>query len=108
MIKRSKVNKGRGSAVRGWKKQSPKRSERKSMITKCGSACFLDPKNLKYPICQKRSCKRSCKGIVAAKIRASQYKNSKVRQSADKLINRYKCTKKSRKNVNKKIYKTFS
>ncbi len=97
MNKRSKVNKSRGSAVRGWKKQSPNRLERRSMISKCGSACFLDPKNLKYPICEKRSCKCSCKGIVAAKVRASQYKNSKVRQLADKLINKYNCTKKSTK-----------
>lgn len=85
------------SPTRGWSKQAPKlRSERKTMLSKCGSKCFLLPTKMKFPICSKNTCKLSCKGIVSAKIRASQWKYRDVAKQADRLIQRKKCTQASR------------
>ena len=92
-------NRSKSSAVKGWKKSSPKLiSQRRSLIKKCGKKCFLSPKDLKFPICKKNSCEISCKGLVSAKVRANQFKYRSIAKRADKLINSKSCTKKVKKN----------
>ena len=50
-----------------WKKIKPKtRNSRKKMKDKYGSSCFLEPKRLKYPICNPYTGKVNCKGLNAA------------------------------------------
>ena len=69
--------------MKGWKKISPKtKSERKGVYSRCGSKCFLSPKNLKFPICSKSSCKISQKGVLAALARARQYHYDNIIQKA--------------------------
>lgn len=76
--------------TRGWKKASPKPgSQRVAMMSKCGKKCFLSPKNLKFPICR-TNCVEDCRGIAAAKSRASQYKYTAIANRASALYNR-KC-----------------
>lgn len=91
-----KSRRSRSSATRGWK--SPKSIiPRRSLKAKCGSRCFLDKKNLKFPICSPRSCKVSCKGVVAAKVRSAQWNYPEVYKKASRMVERRKCTKSSRK-----------
>ena len=77
----------RSVQVRGWARMSPKRgSERHKLLKNCGKKCFLDPKNEKYPICAKgKGCKINCGGLLAAKIRARQYKHDDIARLAERL-----------------------
>lgn len=60
---------------KGWGKEKPQlRSDRKKSYKNCGSRCFLEPSQLKFPICSKGSCKVSCKGLSAAYSRARQHR----------------------------------
>jgi hypothetical protein len=85
----------RKSATRGWKHASPHRkSERTTMLTKCGRKCFLKPDKLKFPVCAYKpriSCKPTCKGIISAKIRASQYGYGDVVRKAEAYRKKYMC-----------------
>jgi hypothetical protein len=100
-LKRSK--RSLSQPARGWKKLKPnKTSERKSMLSRCGKKCFLLPSQLKFPICSKGSCKINCKGLVAAKNRAAQWKYSSVLKKASKMIDKRGFTKKSRSGKKKK------
>ena len=63
---------GRGSATRGWKNQAPGFHERTVMLKKCGKKCFLGTRK-SFPICKKKTCKVSRKGVYAAYVRARQY-----------------------------------
>lgn len=74
-----------------------KKSSRRALKSKCGSRCFLIPKELKFPICTSRSCKVSCKGLVSAKVRAAQWKYKDAYKKASRMLERKKCTKASRK-----------
>jgi len=84
--------------------------DRRSMYKKCGSKCFLlpnrkSPGKSKFPICPKKSCKKSCKGILAARGRAQQWRKkhpsyNKVVSKANRLYSRQKC-KKSRTKLHK-------
>ena len=79
-----------GSRTRGWKKASPKRGkERAVMKEKCGDKCFLSPKKNGYPICDKKTCKPDCRGIISAKVRAGQYKDDKVMTLAKKAQKKF-------------------
>jgi hypothetical protein len=50
-----------------WRDVAPmSQSSRRKMK----QSCFLDEKNLKYPICPKRVNRRTCKGLVTARARA--------------------------------------
>jgi hypothetical protein len=50
-----------------WKNIKPHSNKsRKNMKTKYGSKCFLEPKTLKYPICNKFNGKQECMGLYAA------------------------------------------
>ena len=64
--------KGRGSYLRGWKKQQPRYHQRSVMMNKCGKKCFLGP-NKTFPICTKNTCKINKKGVYAAYVRAREY-----------------------------------
>ena len=89
----------RASATRGWK--APKTlSARRAMKAKCGSRCFLMPKELKFPICT-RDCKVSSRGVVSANVRAAQWKYPKVEAKASRMIKKGKMTKASRKTSRK-------
>jgi hypothetical protein len=92
---------------KGWKKAKPQSVEsRRKMYEKCGSRCFLGltkarrsrdlrPSELKFPICRK-DCKVDCRGLVAAKSRAGEWKYSTVYKKANAMINKGSCTIKSR------------
>ena len=87
---RKRASRKIGSPAKGWKNASPKRgSQRRAIMSKCGAKCFLSPKNLKFPICGK-NCVQDCRGIAAAKSRASQYKYTNIASRASALYNR-KC-----------------
>lgn len=64
---------------RSWHEMAPKRGrERAAMKSKCGATCFLDAKNLKYPVCpmskaRRPICRRNALGLKAAASRAGQY-----------------------------------
>ena len=91
-------NRVNSSPTKGWKKSAPKLlSERRSLKKKCGTKCFLSPKDLKFPICKKNSCKVDCKGLVAAKVRSNQFKYKSIAKRADSMIKKRKCTIKSKK-----------
>ena len=62
---------------------------RKSYKKHYGSACFLDPKRLKYPICSKG--RISCKGLNAAQYYARLNKNNKLLKLIKTLKNKNKC-----------------
>jgi hypothetical protein len=85
------------SPSRGWRKSSPKKgSARHSLLKRCGKKCFLLPGKEKFPICN-NSCRVSCKGLVAAKVRASQWKYAGVAKRASAMINKKVCTLKAKK-----------
>lgn len=70
---------------KGWGKIVPKGKERTTMYKKCGKKCFLGTKSRRnkqhptFPICKKKTCKISTKGLWAAYIRAKQW--GKVKSS---------------------------
>lgn len=56
-----------------WK--APKsRKQRLTLKKRCANKCFLDNKNLKFPICSPttRTCKINNKGVWAAYVRSKQ------------------------------------
>lgn len=85
---KTRRNRGRGVATRGWKNQQPGTHQRTVMLQKCGKKCFLGP-NKSFPICKKNTCKISSQGVYAAYIRARQYssKGRKYRSIAKKANN---------------------
>jgi hypothetical protein len=88
-----------------WKEQSPRKGKERSRIyQECdakGKQCFLRPDSQNpgqsgYPICSACrdpnvpcSCQPDCKGIVAAKARARQWKEA---IGVDELVAKYECT----------------
>lgn len=88
-----------GSATRGWGDAAPRKGpERRKLYHECGPKCFLLPNPSapgysKFPVCRKCqnqhcSCSIDRRGVIAAKIRASQWGYPGVRRKADILINR--------------------
>jgi hypothetical protein len=75
----------RKSRTRGWKKEKPSYHERTIMLQRCGKKCFLGP-NKSFPICKKKTCKISSKGVYSAYIRARQYHHNTISKKAKKLI----------------------
>jgi hypothetical protein len=55
-----------------WSKLSPGTHERTVMMKQCGKKCFLGPKK-SFPICNRGTCKRNKRGVLAAYIRAREY-----------------------------------
>jgi hypothetical protein len=70
---------------RGWKREKPGFHEKTIMLKKCGKKCFLGP-NKSFPICKKKTCKVSRRGVYAAYVRAHQYKYAKISAKAKKLL----------------------
>lgn len=83
-----------------WRNIKPHKN-RKTFKKKYGSKCFLLPKQLKYPICHKRTGKVNCKGLLAAhnraalsirrKLKPKTYSYRKITQKARKLGKKYRC-----------------
>lgn len=69
----------------GWSNVQPGYHEKTLMLKRCGKKCFLG-KNKTFPICNKKTCKISKKGLYAAYIRSRQYRNrgAKYREIAKK------------------------
>jgi hypothetical protein len=82
------------SFIRGWKKSSPYgKPSRRILRNRCGSKCFLSPKNLKYPICGKSGkCKLSCAGLLAAYTRSRQWKHNNIVSKARRIAKRSNCS----------------
>ena len=87
------VTKNKSKPTKGWHEDAPKsKSERETLLTTCGSKCFLNPSEKKFPICSKNmSCALDCRGILSAKIRARQWKYEVIGDKADKIYKK-KCT----------------
>ena len=73
--------------MQGWTSISPRKiTLRRQMYKKCGSKCFLRPRDLKFPICASDlSCKAHCSGIASALSRAGQHKYTSVKRKATKM-----------------------
>ena len=89
-----RANDGRGSRTRGWAAMAPQRGrERSELYRKCGPKCFLMPPN-KFPICDaprmNTGCRINCRGVMAAKIRAAQWKYPVVYARASALY-KHRC-----------------
>ena len=99
--RKSKRKSRRRFPMRGWIEFAPKHGrQRSTMRSKCGSKCFLKPSTNGFPICSRGTCKHSCRGLLAAKIRAIQYGYSSIAISAQSIAHKNKCPwakKRSRK-----------
>ncbi len=85
--------------MKTWKQMKPHNiKSRKNMYKKYGAKCFLEPKRLKYPICNKYNGKPQCIGHYSAryylninigKLRKKKDKLSKIKQKKYfKLLNK--------------------
>ena len=84
-----------------WRDMKPSKKGRKTYKKKYGSRCFLLPSQLKYPICDKKTGKMNCKGLLSANYRAAlsirrklkpkTYSYRKITQKARKLAKKHKC-----------------
>lgn len=69
----------------GWKKDKPGYHERTVMFDSCGEKCFLEPPR-GFPICHRKTCKKSPKGVMAAYVRSRQYHYPAIEKKAWKEI----------------------
>jgi hypothetical protein len=96
-IELERQGRGQGSRTRGWSADAPKRGkERRLLKEKCGDECFLQPSSYGFPICPRClngqcSCQVDCRGLLAAKIRARQWKYENVADVAKKLEEKFGC-----------------
>lgn len=108
-----RAGESRGSDTRGWAALSPKKGkERNELMKQCGSRCFLSPKDKAFPICpkclkgkdgkKKCECATDCRAVVAAKVRAKEWKYDHIAEAADKLDKKLKCSRGSPKKSKKK------
>ena len=84
-----------------WRDMKPSKKGRKTYKKKYGSRCFLLPSQLKYPVCDKKTGKMNCKGLLAAHYRASlsirrklkpkTYSYRKIAKKAKNLAKKNKC-----------------
>ena len=93
------VGQGRGMRTRGWGAEAPRRgTQRHFLKEQCGDQCFLMPETEGFPICpkcygDKCTCAVDCRGLLAAKIRARQYKYDDVARAAEELESKLDCPK---------------
>ncbi len=92
----ARKSKGRGIRTRGWRAAAPQKgTERHELKQKCGDKCFLRPESEGFPICaalrEGKGCAIDCRGVVAAKVRARQYKYPKVAQRAERISKEKAC-----------------
>jgi len=76
--------------TKSWKSQAPNTKERTIMLRNCGKKCFLGPYKT-FPICSKRTCKINNKGVLAAYVRARQFRKKgskyyKIAKEATKIL----------------------
>ena len=72
----------------GWRDEKPKnQTERKTMRRRCGKKCFLGPK-LSYPVCKRKTCRVSKKGLWSAYIRGKQWSKAKRKRGSKALSKR--------------------
>ena len=92
-MQKTRRNRGRGVATRGWKKQQPGTHQRTVMLQKCGKKCFLGP-NKSFPICKKNTCKKSKKGIYVSyqEIIETIKNNPNIKKKKNDFINRFSIT----------------
>jgi|TARA_A100001015_G_scaffold321220_1_gene450845 hypothetical protein len=77
-----------------WKKMKPhSKKQRQTMKKKYGNKCFIEPKNLKLPICNKKNGEIQCKGLRAAQY-YTQIHVSKKLKPRKKYLTRLKKIKK--------------
>ena len=77
MVRRTRTMKHRQTKNVPWHAH-----KRTIMRKKCGSKCFLGPKECNcFPICDPDTCKINKKGIWAAYIRAREYGSTKMRST---------------------------
>ena len=70
------------------------RKNRRKILKKFGEKAFLDPKNLKFPIVNPRTGKIECGLLLAAYVRAKQWKYKKIAKKAAKLYKEHGCEEK--------------
>lgn len=92
--RRKSRKKSRKNPMKGWTKMlSPRtQSERRKLKARCGSKCFLRPSTNSFPICAKNSCTYNCKGLLAAKTRARQFKYTSIASKAQRLAREKGCS----------------
>ena len=101
---------GKKLTSKGWAKAAPSMRERTVMKKDCGTKCFLGPVSEScFPICAKKTCKISTKGIYAAYVRAREYGSPKTKRSRTKT----KRTKRSSSKIyghnhTKKLYNSIA
>tara|TARA_Y100000991_G_C21955695_1_gene341964 strand:+ start:515 stop:1531 length:1017 start_codon:yes stop_codon:yes gene_type:complete len=98
---KKKYIKKKGKSPKFWRDMKPSKKGRKTYKKKYGSRCFLLPSQLKYPVCDKKTGKMNCKGLLAAYYRASlsirrklkpkTYSYRKITSKAKKLAKKHKC-----------------
>lgn len=92
--------------VKLWKNIKPHTlKSRQKMLQKYGSSCFLEPKTLKYPLCNKYTGKKECMGHRAAQyyLNINLGKQNKKKNKKDKRkTNTYKKLLKKTKRFTKK------
>ena len=68
------------------------KAQRQQLIQICGSTCFLMPNELKFPVCTP-DCKVSCKGLIAARVRARQWNYPEVDKKVSQYYKKANCSK---------------
>jgi hypothetical protein len=77
----------RKNRVRGWAKSKPGYHQKTVMYKRCGKKCFLGP-NKSFPICSKNTCKINKKGVLAAYMRAQEYKTIRGTKKYSRIANK--------------------
>jgi hypothetical protein len=87
-----KQNLKKQSKTSKWNNIEPKtKSNRKSILDKCGNVCFLEPDTLGFPVCGTNSCNPTCSGIEAAYKRAREYHHDSIANKALGLKKKHNC-----------------
>ena len=86
-IGRFHVTELEGRKSKGWSKEKPSYYERTVMLKRCGRKCFLGP-GKSFPVCKKRTCTVSQRGVHAAYGRARQWKHTSVAKKARRLFSK--------------------
>ena len=97
--RKSKTNKDKT-----WKNIKPHGNQsRKNMKQKYGNKCFLEPRRMKYPICNKFNGKPECMGLSAAEY----YLNINIGKLENKKKKTKTIKKKDKETMHKKLDKYY-
>ena len=92
----------------GWSEHAPKKGKQREQLAKsCGKKCFLLRNQKKFPVCPRCNgnvctCKPSCEGLRAARIRAAQWHYKQVKETAEKLLKESGCSGRQGRDSRKK------